>query len=58
MKQVFSRHYSSKYWALTFPPILLDLEHKMPKKKKKKKKAKYTKLSFVPTAQLLQNQKV
>lgn len=55
MKQVFSRHYSSKYWALTFPPILLDLEHKMPKKKKK---AKYTKLSFVPTAQLLQNQKV
>lgn len=57
MKQVFSRHYSSKYWALTFPPILLDLEHKMPKKKKKKK-AKYTKLSFVPTAQLLQNQKV
>lgn len=34
MKQVFSRHYSSKYWALTFPPILLDLEHKMPKKKK------------------------
>lgn len=56
MKQVFSRHYSSKYWALTYPPILLDLEHKMPKKKKKK--AKYTKLSFVPTAQLLQNQKV
>ena len=58
MKQVFSRHYSSKYWALTFPPILLDLEHKMPKKKKKKKKAKKTKKNFVPKAQLQQKKNV
>lgn len=36
IKQVFSRHYSSKYRTSTFPLILLDPEHKMPKKKKKK----------------------